>query len=222
MQDLPGFANSDASVRTNKARKIEFLLGGVEGADLLDLGAGSGLLSAYFASKGANVTSADRDVEEFKADLPFVSIDGQALPFADNSFDIIIFNHVIEHVGEEPAQLAILAEIARILRADGRLYIAAPTKWAFMEPHYRLPFLGALPRPLADLALRITGKGQRYDCFPLSRTKLRAAIQSQFAEVEEQSAKAFRWMQQHENPKLRFLPALVPLFPTSIFIARQR
>ena len=219
--DAPrGYANDNRHLRRLKAGKIEHLLGGVEGLDLLDLGAGSGLLSEYFASKGANVTAADRDPDKFLAALPFVTI-GDRLPFAPESFDVVVFNHVIEHVGDRPQQSAMLEQIATILRPGGRLYLAAPTKWALIEPHFRIPLLGAMPRRLADWVVRLSGKGKWYDCYPLPRADLHTMIAQRFARVEDVSTAAFKWMCRHENPTLRMVPPIPALFPTAIFIASK-
>jgi len=215
---MRGFANSDKERRTLKARKIDFLVGGVEGLDLLDLGAGSGLLSSYFVSRGARVTAADRDASLFAADCPFVTVT-DTLPFADYAFDLVVFNHVIEHVGTIDQQDRMLSEIRRVIRPGGRLYLAAPTKWALIEPHFRIPLLGAMPRPLADTIVRLAGKGERYDCFPLTGPAMRQLAGKHFGAVREVSVDALRWAAQHEHPGLRFLPAVPALFPTRMFIA---
>ncbi len=215
---MRGFANSDKERRKLKARKIDHLVGGVMGLDLLDLGAGSGFLSSYFASQSAKVTAADRDKELFGAACPFVEIKG-GLPFEENSFDHVIFNHVIEHVGAIEQQDAKLSQIWHVLRPGGRLYLAAPTKWALIEPHFRLPLLGAMPRPLADFIVTALGKGGRYDCFPLSGSAMIKLAKKHFRQVEEVSGQALNWAAEHENPKLRFVPSIPVLFPTRMFIA---
>lgn len=217
---MQGFANSDIVRRTQKAKKIEHLVGGVDGLDLLDLGAGSGFLSSYFATQGAKVIAADRDKAAFAADCPFVQIEGR-LPFNKGSFDLVVFNHVIEHVGGIDEQRQILSEIAHILRPGGRLYLAAPTKWALIEPHYRIPLLGAMPRSVADAIVRVAGKGDIYDCFPLKASAMQQLANEHFREVRDVSCEAFRWMARHENKALRFIPAIPVVFPTRIFIATK-
>jgi SAM-dependent methyltransferase len=55
------------------------------------------------------------------------------LPFADASFDGAMCNEVIEHV-PDPARA--LAEVRRVLRAGGLLYLTAPQTWGLhYEPH---------------------------------------------------------------------------------------
>lgn len=52
--------------------------------------------------------------------------DGTQLPFADNTFDVIVCSEVLEHVENYPA---ILREIRRILKPAGRLAISVPRRW---------------------------------------------------------------------------------------------
>jgi ubiquinone/menaquinone biosynthesis C-methylase UbiE len=51
---------------------------------------------------------------------------GEALPFADASFDLVLSNEVIEHVRDD--RLAV-AEMARVLRPGGRAVIFCPNRW---------------------------------------------------------------------------------------------
>jgi len=231
--DLRGYASSDSASRLLKARKIEALLGGeLAGSRLLDLGAGSGFLGAYFASRGALVSAADRDATTFAADLPFHRIEGERLPFADRSFDVVVFNHVLEHVGEPPAQASMLAEVNRVLAGDGRLYLAVPNKWALVEPHFRLPLLGAWPRTLADAAVRRWRGHARYDCYPPSHGRLLAMMRAAFDRVEDRSVEAARWAIEHElDGAARVLGRCVPglvlrmlhgAFPTFIVTALKK
>jgi SAM-dependent methyltransferase len=47
-----------------------------------------------------------------------------ALPFDDESFDVVIFTEVLEHVAAAPAQ--VLMNIQRVLRVGGRLLFSVP------------------------------------------------------------------------------------------------
>jgi SAM-dependent methyltransferase len=103
---------------------------------------------------------------------------GTKLPFPDERFDFIISNHVIKHfAGRE--QHTHLAEIGRCLRDNGKLYIAVPNRWGLIDAHYRLPFLGWLPRQLAHGYLRLTRKADKYEWYPLSRRELLRLLQQQ-------------------------------------------
>ena len=230
-----GFADSQRELRRAKARKIEHLLGGaaqIRGRRLLDLGAGAGFLAEHFAHIGAEVTAADRDAEQFAArDVAFTPISGTQLPFDDGQFDLIIFNHVIEHVGERRDQAAMLDEIKRCLAPAGTLYLAVPNLWALMEPHYRLPLLGALPQGLADTLVRRFRDHDRYDCRPFARTELLRVMRARFGTVEDRSANAFQWAVDNEldgaaKALLRLTPdwmarAASGIYPTLILTARH-
>ena len=230
--ELQGYAATDMASRLPKARKIEALLGTpLTGKALLDLGAGSGILGAYFASRGAKVTAADRDDSRFQADLPFQPIVGPGLPFSDAQFDVVIFNHVLEHVGAAAAQAAMLDEIHRVLRPGGVLYLAVPNKWALIEPHFRLPLLGAMPRPLADLMARRFRARAAYDCYPPGYGALIGMLRSRFARVDDRCMEAIDWaIAQELNGRMRSAMRLIPrpvlrmlrpLYPTFVLLATK-
>ena len=80
--------------------------------------------------------------------------------FPDDSFDIVVCNQMYEHV---PDARQLLGEIRRILVPGGVCYFSATNRLKVIETHYgRLPFLSWLPKPLANLYLRILGRGSRY------------------------------------------------------------
>lgn len=191
-----GHVYADATSRTAKARKIEAILGraiDLGGADVLDLGAGSGRLSAYLKPRVRSIVAADRDTAPFAAEgVDIHRTPGSDLPFADRAFDAVIFNHVIEHVGDRAEQGAILHEIARVLRPGGVLYLAVPNRFALIEPHYKLPFLSWLPQSLADAWVRATGKNDWYDCNPFRYGELVRHLRRQGFLVEDSTARAFR------------------------------
>jgi ubiquinone/menaquinone biosynthesis C-methylase UbiE len=82
-----------------------------------------------------------------------------ALPFQDNSIDVIVCNHVYEHV---PEANQLVGEVYRVLREDGFCYFSGGNKYMIMEGHYHLPLLSWLPKPLAHFYLKLTGKGNAY------------------------------------------------------------
>lgn len=80
---------------------------------------------------------------------------GEKLPFADHSFDLVTTFQTLEHVAD--VSLCI-AEMLRVLRPGGVLYLRAPDYRCFFEPHYRLPFLPTMRRPWAERYLRRLGR----------------------------------------------------------------
>jgi SAM-dependent methyltransferase len=99
-------------------------------------------------------------------------VEGVELPFAEASFDVVITNHVIEHVGDSVAQHRHLTEVHRVMKPDGVGYLAVPNRWMLTEPHYRLKFLSWWPHAWRSPYLRLMGKGQFYDCEPLQMRQL--------------------------------------------------
>jgi hypothetical protein len=70
--------------------------------------------------------------------------DGTNLPFADQSFDLVFSNSVIEHVGSRTEQARFAAEIARV----GKQYwVQTPNRYFPIEHHLWTPFVHWLPRP---------------------------------------------------------------------------
>jgi SAM-dependent methyltransferase len=164
---------ADEANRLRKAEKIRAVLeqeGILPDPDLrvLDIGCSFGIilksLSSY-VGYGVGI-DIDRQLLSSGADkVSFVRADGEHLPFAAGSFDIVICNHVYEHT-DDPEKM--FSEIERVLTADGVCYFAGPNKYDLIEPHYGLPFLSWLPRSLADWYLKCTRKGERYAERPYS------------------------------------------------------
>jgi SAM-dependent methyltransferase len=69
--------------------------------------------------------------------------DGIRLPFADQSFDLVFSNSVIEHVGDAAAQARFAAEIARVGK---RYWVQTPNRFFPLEQHMWTPFVHWLPR----------------------------------------------------------------------------
>ena len=111
---------------------------------VLDLGCGQGrhthAVSWYFPeafSLGVDINPADIDIAKSKGQDFFDSTqkpnpcrfslaNGQALPFANASFDVVICSEVLEHVAQYQA---LLAEIDRILKPNGIAAISVPRAW---------------------------------------------------------------------------------------------
>jgi len=79
--------------------------------------------------------------------------------FPDGSFEVVVCNQMYEHA---PDAYQLLQEIYRLLVPGGVCYFGAVSRLTPIEPHYRLPFLSWLPKPIAHLYMRAAGKGERY------------------------------------------------------------
>jgi SAM-dependent methyltransferase len=62
--------------------------------------------------------------------------------FADRSFDLAVCVGMLEHLTDETAFGRACAEIRRVA---AQYLVVVPYRWAWIEPHYGVPFFGALP-----------------------------------------------------------------------------
>jgi hypothetical protein len=85
------------------------------------------------------------------AGFKFQVVDGRTLPYADQSFDLVVSNSVIEHVGNWADQQRFAIEMQRVGR---RLYLQTPNKWFPVEPHLIALFLHWLPNGLQIALVR--------------------------------------------------------------------
>jgi SAM-dependent methyltransferase len=149
---------------------------------LLEIGTGVGAIAHYFATRAGfdcEVEAVDVvDQRKVTDNYRFSIVTDVRLPFADANFDVVISNHVIEHVGVSEDQCAHLREIARVLKPGGVAYLATPNRWQLIEPHYRLAFLSWLPRKWRSGYLHWRGRGDYYDCEPLTMHELETMLQS--------------------------------------------
>jgi SAM-dependent methyltransferase len=104
-----------------------------EGTRLLDLATGPGYAAARAAERGASVVGVDVAAAMvvlaagLHPGLEFRQADAHELPFDDASFDAVVGNFLILHLGR-PEQA--MAEAVRVLRPGGAL---ALTTWDFAE-----------------------------------------------------------------------------------------
>ncbi len=209
MQHRQPHATLDIVSRQRKASKIAATIAryaDIAGAQVLDIGTGSGVIAEYLSTivgEGGRVVGVDR-INQMQTDaVEFVPVSSTALPFDDTSFDIVITNHVIEHVGGRNDQRHHLREIARVLKPSGIVYLAMPNRWAPVEPHFRLPLLSWLPRGLRTPYVRVAGRGDTYDCDPMTRRELIGLLCGCGLEGNEVTMEVLRFMARNEfGPRL--------------------
>jgi SAM-dependent methyltransferase len=162
----------DVEGRRLKADKVLAVIrdhfGSLGHLEALDLGCSTGIMASYYAEELAHVTGIDIDEDAVaharrafaRPNLTFEVRDGLSTGFPEGSFDVITCAHVYEHV---PEAERLFAEIHRLLKPGGVCYFAGTNRLNLIEPHYgRLPFLSLLPRPLANLYVRVLRRSDRY------------------------------------------------------------
>ena len=219
----------DLDSRRRKALKIERLLGLCDRRQpfkLLDIGTGSGAVAQYFATHRnlhCDVTAVDIvDQRVIRDGFQFLLVENTDLPFSDAFFDVVTSNHVTEHVGSLKEQKNHLREMRRVMTTNGVGYLTTPNRWMVTEPHYRLPFLSWLPDSLRHVYVRLTKKGENYDCNPLTLNFLERCMKDAGCHYQNLAEAAIREMLRTEVVhafKARMLRAIPPsVFPKLDFL----
>lgn len=130
---------------------------------ILNLGCGTGGFNAAAVQAGASVIGVDADADAVAICAlrggRYVRAEGEALPFRDGAFALVHCFSVIEHVRSVERTVA---EMVRVTRPGGALYVHTPSAWSLYEGHYKLFWLPFLPRPLARLYLKARRRPTAY------------------------------------------------------------
>lgn len=103
---------------------------------ILDNGTGLGTyleqLAPYSNQRFGLEVEFERAVQAIPRSDGITQAVGETLPFADNTFDFILSNEVIEHVEND---LLTMREMVRVLKQYGRIVIFCPNRWNPTEQH---------------------------------------------------------------------------------------
>lgn len=120
-------------IRKGLYKNIKSLSSEIHGK-VLDFGCGSKPYEALFASSdeyiGLDIETSGHNHVESKVDVFY---DGKTIPFGGAYFDSVVSFESFEHIFELPA---ILDEINRVLKTDGKLLISVPFVWDEHEIPY--------------------------------------------------------------------------------------
>lgn len=124
---------------------------------------------------------------------------GESLPFDNESFDVIVSFHVLEHVNE-PAQ--VLEECIRALKPNGYLYIIVPNYNFFWEGHYGLIWLPLFPKRIAKIYVKMCGRSPHFldSIRYITPNLLKSLLEKNNVEIKDLSIS--RW--NHNMDKLDF------------------
>ncbi len=133
--------NEDSRLNHSKAARVEFLTTVCyiekylkKGDKILDLGAGAGEYSLYFARKGYEVSAlelADANIAAFRKKLTLKDkielIQGNALDlscYEDKSFDIVLLFGPLYHLENDKDKQKCISEAKRVCKDDGKIFFA--------------------------------------------------------------------------------------------------
>ena len=159
----------DQASRTIKARKIIALLKS-EGIDLakstvLDIGTGAGIITQDISREAKATVGVDVTDERKVTDgFDFVLVENEQLPFENQYFDVVISNHIIEHVGDQELHIR---EMLRVVKDGGVIYLATPNKYWITDPHYKIPFVNWMSESMASVYISYFRKAD-WDIKPVS------------------------------------------------------
>jgi len=201
--------------RRNKAMKIvQILRENTEGKErlvLLDIGTGNGEIARYL-SEFYNVVSVDVvDQRVVQDGFKFVQVEGEELPFADQAFDVVVSNHVIEHMANADKHLS---ETGRVLKDGGIAYLATPNRLWPWEAHNKIYLLHYLPPATFNHLLKRMGR-YREDIFLLTWWTLYRKMKKIFS-VHIMSDRICKWPLKYHMPCSPFLAKILSLVPLQI------
>ncbi|ERI93365.1 putative phage head-tail adaptor [Clostridiales bacterium oral taxon 876 str. F0540] len=134
--------NEDERLSRSKSNSIEFLTTTYfidkylkKGMKILDIGAGTGAYSLYYANKGYAVTAIDfvkRNVDTMKSKAlrENIKVDiyqGNALDMSnlpDNTFDIVLCLGPLYHLDNDAEKLRCIEETKRVCKKNGKIFYA--------------------------------------------------------------------------------------------------
>ena len=160
---------------------------------VLEIGSGTGAFLAVASDHYEQVIGVDiamrwlhlsrrRFMDEGRPVPPLVCCCAEYLPFADNSFDLVVAASTIEFVRD---QSKALSECARALKPDGAMYINSVNRYSIArDPYAYLWGVGFLPRRLQARYVRWRRGASYENVRTLSYFELKRAARAHFAANE--------------------------------------
>jgi ubiquinone/menaquinone biosynthesis C-methylase UbiE len=201
------------------------LLEEIEGKTMLDIGAGGGGKSVFYALNGAKkvigidiekgfIAQANEFARNKRAkNVEFLVQNAEETGFADNSFDICVMNDVFEHLANPEK---VLSEVYRVLKKRGKIFINSPPYFhpygAHLSDLIGVPYVHILfPEPVLINAYKELAKSTKsYE----KRVNLRFGIingEEHITYINRMTVKRFERIIKNKNPFKTKLYKLIPL-----------
>ena len=156
----------------------------LEGRRILDIGCGVGAFVRRLREFSPRVVGFDVDREhvvEGGKEVPNLALAvGEQLPYADNTFDVVLLHEVLEHVTDDQVTLK---ETRRVLKPGGKAVIFCPNRLYPFETHGiflgkryvfgNMPLVNYLPDPVRN---RLVPHARAYTKRGLRRIYRRAGL----------------------------------------------
>lgn len=150
-QKASGYDRAFGSMTSQAAEPLLDAASVADGTRVLDVATGPGYVAGSAAARGASAVGVDiahamvELAHRLHPDVDFREADAHELPFEDATFDAVVGNLAILHLGR-PEQA--VGEFARVLVAGGRLGLTA---W---DSPARTPLFGVIVGAVADAGAR--------------------------------------------------------------------
>ena len=164
--ELVGLREEEERQERGRLDRLRRLLGGEIRGYVLNVGCGTGGFNLVAEEAGARVVGVDADAEAIaicglkrdKGGGAFVRAAAERLPFPDGTFDVVYCFSAIEHVESVEESVA---EMVRVTRRGGLIYVHTPNAWSWYEGHYKLLWAPFLPKGLGRVYLRAPSRLSR-------------------------------------------------------------
>lgn len=169
----------DEAQRRRKGRKIarvlKHALAGQRIENLLDIGTSNAVVLDTVCAELDPTFAVGVDMDAAELPPPTANRiacvgNAMSLPLGSNRVDVVICNHIYEHVDDVHA---LFAEMYRVLKPGGLAYFGAMNALWPIEPHYHLPFIHWLPLWATKILLRRNGRTRGYLEKPLGLRQLK-------------------------------------------------
>lgn len=147
-------------------RRIDRLVPLESGDRVLEVGSGQGHLTGAIAARGVDIVGIDANpsASEVAGNGLIRHMSAELLEFADESFDVVISVHAIEHI---PGLDQAFAEMVRVLRPRGRAAFVYPAE----------PIMGLYAIPTSIVLHGTPFKAREVHCHKLWPGKVRRMLE---------------------------------------------